>query len=175
MVAQLIASSMSASVTPPCTRVGAPENSDGSSNVANTTSESVSWKNGICKPRGLAGSHTKQRLSKPNREASSRSIATGLLSLHQPTVVLGLLERRLAGELADRRRHRRVDVHELAELAELDVFLDGEGELVDHLPRGRCEDVGAHDAALVGDHDDRPVGRGIGAGPVVVHQVLAPH
>src|ERR1700674_5729474 len=161
-----MASSRSARVTPPWTRVGAPENSDGSSNVANTTPASVSWKNGTCSPRGFAGSQTKQRLSKPNRDASSGSIATGLLPLHQPADFLGLLERGLARELADRGRHRRVDVHELAELAELDVFLDGQRELVDHLAgRGR-QDVRADDAALVGDHDDRAVGRRIGSGSV---------
>src|SRR5450759_4725135 len=175
IVAQLIASSMSASVTPPCTRVGAPENSAGRSKVANTTSASVSWKNGTCSPRGLAGSHTKQRLSNPNREASSGSMGTCLLPLHQPPQLLGLLEGRLTGELTDRGRQCWVHVHELAELAQLDVLFDRQRELVDHLARRGREDVRPEDAALVGDHEDRPVGRGVGAGPVVVHEVLAPH
>jgi hypothetical protein len=78
IVAQLMPSSMSASVAPPCTYVGAPENSAPSVKSANTTPRSVSCENGTCIPRAFAGSQTKQLDPKPQREFSSRS--TGMAS-----------------------------------------------------------------------------------------------
>src|SRR5438094_5148288 len=97
------------------------------------------------------------------------------MSADEPAELVGFSEGGFAGKLGDRGRDRRVDVHELGQLAELDVLLDREGELVDHLAGRRCEHVRAHDAVLVRDDHDGALRNAVGAGAIVVGELLVPH
>src|SRR5438445_4113573 len=102
-----------------------------------------------------------------------RSAISGsaLASAHEPLVLLRTLEGGFAGELPDAGRHRRVHVDEPGDLRELELFADGERELLQHLPRGRGEDVRAHDLALRPGHDDdRALSGAVGPSAVVVHE-----
>ncbi len=81
IAAQAIASSSSASCTPPWMYDGAPEWALPSSMSATTRPDSVSWKKGCRSPTAFVGSHTKQFELNPHRSLESRSIIVATTSV----------------------------------------------------------------------------------------------
>ena len=89
-------------------------------------------------------------------------------------VPLRRLVGRLARDLLDRQRDRRIDVHEARELGQLQPAVDRQRELADQLAGARRERVRADDPALRGDDPQLALVGALGPGAVGVRQVLAP-